>query len=367
MATNDDIRFMRRAIELAWRGRGAVNPNPLVGALIVRNDRIIGAGWHERWGGAHAERNALARCSEPSAGATLYVTLEPCCHHGKTPPCTEAIIAGAIKRVVIGIKDPNPLVAGKGIEQLKSAGIEVECGVLEEEIRYQNRAFLKFITHKMPWVVMKSAMTLDGKTATYCGDSHWVSGEASRLRVHEMRNDLMAIMVGRGTVEADNPMLNCRLECSSRQPIRVIADSEAKLSPDSNIASTAHLQRTILAHTQKAAATRLDALKRLGVETLLCKESEGRVDMRSLLCELGGMGIDGILVEGGSEINFSLLKDGLVDEVAIFIAPKMVGGSEAKSPIGGAGLERMAQAVELESCTTEFIDKDILISGLVKR
>lgn len=366
MATNDDIRFMRRAIELAARGKGAVNPNPLVGVIIVRNDRIIGAGWHEKWGGPHAERNALARCSEPATGATLYVTLEPCCHHGKTPPCTDALIAAGVKRVVIGIKDPNSLVAGKGIEQLRAAGIEVECGVLEDEIRYQNRVFLKYITQKMPWVVMKSAMTLDGKIATYSGDSKWVTGAAARNLVHEMRNEFMAIMVGRGTVESDNPMLNCRLDGERRQPIRVIADSEARISLESNVVTTAHTQRVIIAHTDKASPTRIDMLKKQGVETLCCSSNDGMVDVKKLMQKLGELGIDSILVEGGSEINFSLLEAGLIDEAAIFIAPKFVGGA-AKSPIGGRGIERMSEAVELKELSMEVIDGDILCRGLIKR
>lgn len=354
-------------MELALRGEGAVNPNPLVGAVIVRNGRIIGAGWHEQWGGLHAERNALARCSEPASGATMYVTLEPCCHHGKTPPCTEAVIAAGIRRVVVGLTDPNPLVAGKGIEKLREAGIEVESGVLEEELRYQNRIFLKYITTKHPWVVMKSAMTLDGKIATRTGDSRWVTGEEARHRVHEMRSSLMAILVGIGTVEADDPMLNCRLEGEHRQPIRIVADTSARISLQSQLVRTALDQRTIVAHTAKAEKSRLEALHKAGVETWCCAEEEGRLSMADLVQKIGATGIDSVLVEGGGEVNYSLLCGGLVDEVVCFVAPKLVGGAESKSPIGGHGIERMAEAVELEGLEVEHFGEDIMIHGLIKR
>ena len=218
---------MNRARILADRGRGWVNPNPLVGAVIVKDGRIIGEGWHERYGGLHAERNAFKQCTEDPAGATLYVTLEPCCHYGKTPPCTEAVIENRIARVVVGLLDPNPLVAGKGIEMLRKAGIVVETGVEEEKLREQNRVFLKYITTRRPWIVMKTAMTLDGKIAAYTGDSHWVTGEESRKKVQEMRSVLMGIMVGSGTVKADDPLLNCRLKGEVRQPVRIIVDSTA--------------------------------------------------------------------------------------------------------------------------------------------
>lgn len=357
---------MRRAMELALRGEGAVNPNPLVGAVIVRNGRTIGAGWHERWGGLHAERNALARCSESPSGATMYVTLEPCCHHGKTPPCTDALIAAGIKRVVVGLMDPNPLVAGKGIAMLREAGIEVEGGVLEEELRYQNRVFLKYITTQRPWVVMKSAMTLDGKIATRTGDSRWVTGDEARQRVHEMRRSLMAILVGIGTVEADDPMLNCRLEGENRQPIRIVADSTARTPLSSQLVRTALEQRTIIAHTARAEQSRLDALHKAGVETWCCAEERGHLSMADLMQKIGATGIDSVLVEGGGELNASLLRDGLIDEAALFIAPKFVGGAQAKSPIEGEGVERMAQAMELESLEVEHLGRDLLVHGLVK-
>lgn len=364
---NDDIRFMQRAMELAQRGEGAVGPNPLVGAVIVRNGRIIGAGWHEQWGGPHAERNALARSSEPPTGATLYVTLEPCCHHGKTPPCTDAVIAAGIKRVVIGLLDPNPLVAGKGVERLRKAGIEVESGLLEEALRHQNRVFLKYITTKRPWVVLKSAMTLDGKIATHTGDSRWVTGEEARHRVHEMRREYMAILVGRGTVEADDPMLNCRLKGEPRQPVRIVADSSASISLESQLIRTARELRTVIAHTKRAEASKIEALKRAGAECWCCEEVDGHLSMEDLMQQIGAAGLDSVLVEGGGTIADSLLRAGLIDEVAFFIAPKLIGGAEAKTPIQGLGFARMGEAVNLEEVTTERYGDDLLICGKVKR
>lgn len=367
MTTNDDLRLMRRAMELAQRGEGAVNPNPLVGAVIVRNGRIIGAGWHERWGGPHAERNALSRCSEPASGATVYVTLEPCCHHGKTPPCTEALIAAGVKRVVVGLLDPNPLVAGKGIAQLREAGIEVESGLLEEELRAQNRVFLKYITTRRPWVVMKSAMTLDGKIATRTGDSRWVTGEEARHRVHEMRRRYMAILVGIGTVEADDPMLNCRLEGDPRQPIRIVADSTARISLESQLVQTAREYRTIVAHTAQADPKRVEALEKAGVTCWCCEEAEGHLSVEDLTVRIGEAGIDSLLLEGGGTLNDAFLRRGLVDEVAIFVAPKLLGGVGAKTPVEGLGVERMADAVPLESLRVEPLGADLLIEGVVVR
>lgn len=357
---------MNRAIRLAARGMGFVNPNPLVGAVVVRDDRVIGEGWHERFGGLHAERNAFLNCCESPEGATLYVTLEPCCHHGKTPPCTDAIIENRIKRVVVGLTDPNPLVAGKGIEKLRAAGIEVITGVEEEAIREQNRVFLKYITSGKPWVVMKTAMTLDGKIAAYTGDSQWVTGEQARRRVQEMRRDNMAIMVGAGTVKADNPMLNCRLEGEIRQPVRVIVDSGAGIPVDSRLVESAGIYPVIVAHTQKAVVLQLEALAAKGVETMLCGEAEGRVSIAGLLEKLGKKGIDSILLEGGGELNDSFIRGGFVDEVYAFIAPKIIGGKTAKTPVEGCGFARMREALCLTDTRMEQVGEDFLISGRLK-
>lgn len=360
-----DQQYMQRAIGLANRGLGRVNPNPLVGAVIVKEGRIIGEGWHEYYGGLHAERNAFLHCSEDTAGATMYVTLEPCCHYGKTPPCTEAVIEHRIARVVVGMKDPNPLVAGKGIALLRSAGIEVVTGVEEATIREQNRIFLKYITTGRPWVVMKTAMTLDGKIATRTGDSRWVTGEAARNRVQQMRSEYMGIMVGIGTVLADDPLLNCRLEGEVRQPVRIVVDSRLRIPEDSQLVRTAAAYRTILAYTERNNQEKLDRLTLLGVEPVHCLVKENRVDLEDLLHILGGKGIDAVLLEGGGELNESFLQQGLVDEVAAFIAPKLIGGREAKTPVEGRGVDRMSEAIVLQQVSLEKVGEDILVRGRV--
>lgn len=356
---------MDRAIALAERGMGWVNPNPLVGAVIVKDGRIVAEGWHEQYGGLHAERNAFRNCQEDPAGATMYVTLEPCCHYGKTPPCTEAVIEHRIARIVVGMGDPNPLVAGKGIEILRKAGVEVITGVREKKIREQNKVFLKYITTRQPWIVLKTAMTLDGKIAAFTGDSHWVTGEEARMRVQEMRRNCMGIMVGAGTVQTDNPMLNCRLDGNVRQPVRIIVDSGARLSLNSRLVETAPEYRTIIAHTGRAGTEKLSALSEKGVELLTCAEEEDRVDLGDLMRQLGGMGIDSVLLEGGGQLNESFLRRGLVDEVYTFIAPKIIGGSEAKTPVEGNGIAKMSEAIQLKEISCERIGEDILVKGRI--
>ena len=367
MVRQEDIEYMRRAIELAERGVGFTNPNPMVGAVIVKGGKVIGEGWHERCGEWHAERNAFRNCTVPAEGATMYVTLEPCCLYGKTPPCTEAIIEHGIARVVVGMEDPNPLVAGKGIALLREAGIEVVCGVEEEALREQNRVFLKYISTKLPWVAMKTAMTLDGKIATRTGDSKWITGAEARAYVHELRHRFMAIVVGIGTAVADDPLLNCRIEGRGvRQPIRVVVDSNARLSLDSQLVKTAGEYRTIVAHTCFAPEERVKALREIGVEMLLCKEKEGLVDVRNLLELLGQSGIDSILLEGGGSLNYTFLAEGLADELYAFIAPKIVGGMNAKTPVEGAGMEKMADAINLELENVLNIGHDVLLKLKVK-
>ena len=367
MVRQEDIEYMRRAMELAERGVGFTNPNPMVGAVIVKGGKVIGEGWHERCGEWHAERNAFKNCTAPVEGATMYVTLEPCCHYGKTPPCTEAIIEHGIARVVVGMEDPNPLVAGKGIALLREAGIEVVCGVEEEALREQNRVFLKYISTKLPWVAMKTAMTLDGKIATRTGDSKWITGAEARAYVHELRHRFMAIVVGIGTAVADDPLLNCRIEGRGvRQPIRVVVDSNARLSLDSQLVKTAGEYRTIVAHTRFAPEERVKALREAGVEMSLCKEKEGLVDVRNLLELLGQSGIDSILLEGGGSLNYTFLAEGLVDELYAFIAPKIVGGMNAKTPVEGAGMEKMADAINLELENVLNIGHDVLLKLKVK-
>ena len=366
MATENDIKYMQMAMELAGNGHGFVHPNPYVGAVIVKNGKIIGSGWHTCYGKLHAEREAFANLTESAEGATMYVTLEPCCHYGKTPPCTEAIIENRVSKVVIGLLDPNPKVGGKGIEILRAAGIEVEYGLLQDELKEQNRIFLKYITTGMPWVAMKSAMTLDGKIATHTGDSKWVSGEESRNYSQCMRNEFAAILVGIGTVQADNPMLNCRLCGATHQPIRIIADSGAHIALDSAIVQSAKEYRTIVAHTSKGEDSKLNQLRDMGVETLLCEECNGHIDVTDMLRKLGAMKIDSVILEGGGTLNNSFVAAKAIDEVYAFVAPKIVGGTDAKTPVEGDGVDMMADALELHNIRVERCGDDVLIRGRVR-
>ena len=363
MCNDEDIKYMRMALALAERGRGHVGPNPMVGAVIVRDGRVLAQGWHHVCGSLHDERDVVAYCSESVEGATMYVPLEPCCHHGKQPPCTDAIIAAGISRVVMAMSDPNPLVAGHGAAILREHGIEVTSGVLEAEARHLNRIFIKYITTRRPWVVLKWAMTLDGRIAAVSGDSKWVSGEQSRRLVHELRGRYMGIVAGKGTVLADDPMLNCRVD-GMRQPVRIIVDSKASMPPDCQLARTAREYRTVVAHTDMAEPHRLETLRSCGVETQLCSGgADGMVDIEDMLGQLGAMGLDSVLVEGGGELNWSLVRSGLVDEFYVFVAPKIVGGRAAKGPVGGSGFGTMAAACGMRVDTVEMVGEDILIHG----
>lgn len=368
MQMNQEYQYMQRAFDLAKKGVGSVNPNPLVGAVIVQGDKIIGEGYHEFFGGPHAEINAFRTATESVEGATMYVTLEPCSHFGKTPPCAEAIVQNKIAKVVIGMLDPNPLVAGKGVEILEKAGIEVDYGYLCEELSQLNRVFLKFIQSKRPYVVMKTAMTLDGKIATCSGDSRWVSNSKSRERVHELRNELSSIMIGVDTVIADDPILTTRMENrKGRNPIRIVVDSKARIPLTSRILNSSDQAKTIVAVTKDADPIKVDAIKALGNVVLPVESGNGKVDLQNLMIKLGNEGIDGILLEGGATLNFSALEAGIVDEVMSFIAPKIVGGAVAKTPVGGRGIELMKDAIELEEVKVDQIGNDLMLVGRIKR
>lgn len=375
-----DIEYMQRAIALAKMGAGFVNPNPMVGCVVVKDNEIITEGYHEYYGGFHAERNALTNTTADCKDATLYVTLEPCCHYGKTPPCTEIIIEKGIKKVVVGLLDPNPLVAGKGIKILEDEGIEVITGVEVEKIKELNKVFLKYIKTKRPYVLLKTAMTLDGKIASYTGDSKWITNEKSRKLVHKLRSEMMGIVAGIGTVKADNPMLNSRLEVQQpitnsqqpnvHQPIRIIVDTKASISLESNIVKTANEYRTILAVGQQSIVngqlSKVEMLKSFNVEILCCEEKDGHVDINDLMIKLGQKGIDSILLEGGATLNAAFLEADCVDEVYAFIAPKIIGGEHSKSPVGGHGIELMKDAIMLKDIKIETFDNDILIKGKIK-
>lgn len=384
-----DIEFMRRAIALAKQGGGFVHPNPLVGCVVVKDGQVIAEGYHEKYGEFHAERNALTRCKADTTGATLYVTLEPCCHYGKTPPCTEIIIEKGIAKVFVGILDPNPLVAGKGVKILQDAGIEVVSGLCEDEIREMNKVFLKYITTKRPYVIMKTAMTLDGKIAAHTGDSKWVTNEESRKKVHELRSELAGVVVGISTVLADDPMLNVRLEGKHHQPVRIVVDSNLRIPVDSQLVKTAKEYRTIVATTvisteaerngeisfncrrffrfwrKLSLRSGLDKLEMTGVELLECQSNNNHVDINDLMTRLGAMGIDSLLLEGGGTLNAAFLEAGCVDEVWAFIAPKIIGGAAAKTPVSGKGIDLMSEAINLHNIEIQNINGDILIKGRI--
>lgn len=401
MVTDDDIFLMEQAMRLAQQGEGRVNPNPLVGALIVKDDDIIARGWHHRYGDLHAERDAFKYAEEHGIdcqGSTMYVTLEPCCHQGHQPPCTEAIVSHGIRRVVVGLRDPNPLVGGKGIEQLRQAGIEVDVlepeddaakstganaaipslvsgdtiAALVQQLRNQNRVFLKYITTSMPWVTAKWAMTLDGKIATATGDSKWITGEEARQYVHLVRRSHSAILCGIGTVLADDPLLNVRLtpetmdkmgiqEHEVRQPVRIVADRQARIPMESQLVRTAHEYPLVVAYADGADEEKLQQLREAGVTLWNCNT------LLELTQRAAAEKIDSILLESGGTLSEALLREGLVDEVLAFVAPKIIGGKTAKTPVEGNGIDVMSEAVELTGRVVSTMGEDILISGLVQK
>ena len=355
-----DARYMRRAIELAKKGEGFTNPNPMVGAVIVKHGRIIGEGYHERCGLLHAERNAIASLTESAEDADIYVTLEPCCHHGKTPPCTDAIIENRIGRVIIGSRDPNPLVAGGGVKRLEDAGIEVVTDFLREECDELNPVFFKYIVTKQPYVVLKYAMTMDGKIATRTGESKWITGEEARQQVQYLRHKYMAIMAGSGTVIADDPMLNVRVD-GLKSPVRIICDSGLSIPADSNIVRTADKYRTIIAYCT-GDDYKERGLKERGIELMHVPGADGRVDIAGMMKCLGEEGIDSVLVEGGGTLNDSLLREGLVDRVEVFMAPKIFGGADAKTPVEGLGISMPDEAHGFELKEIKKCGRDIWLS-----
>jgi diaminohydroxyphosphoribosylaminopyrimidine deaminase / 5-amino-6-(5-phosphoribosylamino)uracil reductase len=359
MPVNDES-WMRRALELAERGRGYVEPNPLVGAVVVREGQMVGEGWHQRYGEAHAEVHALTAAGEAARDATLYVTLEPCCHHGKTPPCTDAVLRAGIRRVVAAMPDPFPAVAGKGAEQLRQAGVTIEFGIGEVEARRLNAPYLKLLATGRPWVHAKWAMTLDGKIATRGGDSRWISNEASRRRVHALRGHMDAIVAGIGTVLADNPQLTARPP-GPRTPARIVLDSQGRIHDDSILVQTARTTPTLVAVTDRLPNAKRAALQAHGCDVLILPTVEGRASVEALLIELGRRRFTNVLVEGGSGVFGSFLDARAIDEFHVFIAPRLAGGSAATTAIGGHGVEWMAEALRLAEWTHEVLDGDLYL------
>ena len=360
-----DIEYMKLALELAQMGCGHVNPNPMVGAVIVKNDRIIGKGYHTRCGNLHAEREALVACTESPEGAEMYVTLEPCCHYGKQPPCTDALIEAGISHVYVGSPDPNPLVAGKGIGILREHGIEVTENVLREECDEINYVFLHYIRTGLPYVVMKYAMTMDGKTAARTGEARWITGETARKNVHSDRNRYYGIMIGIGTLLADDPLLTCRLP-GGKNPVRIICDSKLQTPLTSQIVKTANEVPTIIAACSDD-KDRIDALEKKGCTVIRVSEKNGHADLNELMRKLGEMKIDSILLEGGSQLNWSALESGIVNRVQAYVAPKILGGKTAPSPVGGIGVDIPDAAFMLTPPKVTIIDNDILLESEVIR
>lgn len=362
--SDSDSFWMRRALAEAERGRGAVEPNPMVGAVVVRDGQLVAFGHHARFGGPHAEIMALEQAGEAARGATLYVTLEPCCHHGKTPPCTDAVLQAGIARVVAAMSDPFPKVAGGGLARLREAGLEVELGSGAEalEARRLNAPYLKRIATGRPYVTAKWAMTLDGKIATASGDSKWISCARSRALVHEVRGRMDAIVVGIGTVLADDPQLTAR-PAGPRLPVRVVLDSEARLPLDSRLATTAREVPVRVAVTERAPADRRAALASLGCDVAVFPSVDGRVSVAALLDDLGRQGATNLLVEGGSVVLGGFFAAGLIDEVDVFIAPMVEGGARSVTPIHGLGVTAMADALRLRGVEISLVDGDVRVRG----
>ncbi len=363
-----DRKWMSRALELAALARGRTSPNPMVGAVLVRDNQLVGEGFHAYAGSDHAEAAALREAGSASVGATLYVSLEPCCHFGRTPPCVEQILQAGVRRVVAACEDPNPAVSGKGIAALRAAGLSVDVGVLAEEAARLNEGFFTHVRTGRPFVILKVAASLDGKIATRTGDSRWISGESARRRVHQLRNEVDAVLVGIGTVLRDDPQLTTRLGIADqRDPIRVIVDNLARCPLRAKVVNRASTAPTILAVSQMAPRTKLEALQQAGMQVVVVENSPRRVSLERLVEALGKRGILSVMIEGGAEINASALREGIVDKVLVFLAPILIGGKSTPTAVGGEGIETLSQALRLREVRVERFDGDILVEGYIDR
>lgn len=361
-----DRAHMRRALALAERARGLTSPNPMVGAVLVRDGTVVGEGFHHAAGQAHAEVLALEVAGERARGATLYVTLEPCAHHGRTPPCAPRVVSAGVRRVVAAVEDPNPLVAGRGLAVLRSGGVEVVVGVLAEESERLNRAFVTAMRQARPHVTLKVAMTLDGKIADVHGGSRWITGEAARALVHRLRAESDAVVVGIGTVLQDDPALNVRLDPPwPREPYRIVLDTCARISPEARLISAGTRARALIAVGDRAPGERVARLEAAGATVLVLPRRDGRVDLGALLLRLHAMELRSILVEGGSEVHAAFLEAGVVDRAAMFVAPLLLGGRDAPSVLGGPGRE-LKHAVRLGSLAVRRLGEDLLVEADVR-
>ncbi|HHT9111547.1 MAG TPA: bifunctional diaminohydroxyphosphoribosylaminopyrimidine deaminase/5-amino-6-(5-phosphoribosylamino)uracil reductase RibD [Candidatus Brocadiaceae bacterium] len=366
MVTKDiDEKYMSLALELAEKGRGRVEPNPMVGAVLVKDGAIVGKGYHQIFGGAHAEIHAINEGGENGKGASLYVSMEPCAHFGKTAPCADAIIRAGITKVVAAVADPNPVTAGRGIRKLKDAGIEIQIGVLEHQARRLNAPFFKLMQKGIPYVIAKWAMSLDGKIATYTGESKWITSEESRGYVHKIRGQVDGILVGINTVLRDDPLLTCRTE-GGRNPRRIIIDSNALLPLNSRLLNTINESEVVVAVNKNAQVERIEILRQLGCRVIQTCNTMDRVDLKELFYRLGEMELTNILVEGGSRVITSFFEERLVDKVMVFIAPIIIGGEGARSPVLGKGIDTIREATEIREITVQRISKDILVEGVLE-
>jgi diaminohydroxyphosphoribosylaminopyrimidine deaminase/5-amino-6-(5-phosphoribosylamino)uracil reductase len=359
-----DVKYMQQALELATGGEGLVSPNPLVGCVVVKDGQIVGQGYHRYFGGPHAEVYALQEAGSRARGAVLYVNLEPCCHQGKTPPCVEAVLRAGIRRVVVALRDPNPLVAGRSLRRLREAGVAVTLGVCEAEARQLNEAFLKYVTTRRPFVTLKSAITLDGKIATRTGASRWITGERAREMVHRLRHATDAVLVGIGTVLHDDPLLTTRLpDRHGVNPLRIVVDSTLRLPLHAKVVDVTADCRTLVATTMQAPEEQRQQLQKRGVE-IVCFPAydDGRVHLDALLGHLGTRGIASVLVEGGATLSAALLQRRLVDKVVFFVAPKIIGG-DGVSVIGPCGVETMEQVLRLQAVTGQRVGEDFLLQA----
>ncbi|MGI6065595.1 MAG: bifunctional diaminohydroxyphosphoribosylaminopyrimidine deaminase/5-amino-6-(5-phosphoribosylamino)uracil reductase RibD [Bacillota bacterium] len=357
-----DELFMKKALELARLAEGWTSPNPMVGAIVVRDGRIIGQGYHQRAGTPHAEVHALRMAGKEAKGSTLYVTLEPCCHYGRTPPCVDTILEAQVARVVTAMEDPNPKVAGGGLKKLRQNGVEITTGVLENEARVLNEIFLKSITAALPYIAVKSALTLDGKIATKTGSSRWITGHEARLKAHRLRHIHDGVLVGIGTILADNPQLTVRIPGETlKNPVRIVIDSSLRITPDAQVLNQS--QAPTLIYTARPAAEKMEKLKSQGVKVIKCPGPDGQVDLKEALKDMFQRGISSILVEGGAGINGTLLDQKLIDKMYVFYAPKVIGSHLAPGMFAGSGVSDMQDAVLLDKTSVEIIGPDVLISG----
>jgi diaminohydroxyphosphoribosylaminopyrimidine deaminase/5-amino-6-(5-phosphoribosylamino)uracil reductase len=361
----NDEYWMKRALRLAEKGGGRTSPNPMVGAVLVKDDEVVGEGYHAKAGEAHAEIVALKKAGEKAKGAILYLNLEPCTHYGKTPPCAPQVIEAGVKHVVIGMEDPNPLIEGRGIEILRRAGLAVQVGILRKECRKLNEAFCKFILEKVPFVILKVALTLDGKIATRDGNSKWISGEASRRFIHKLRDQVDGVLIGIGTVLRDDPMLTARIR-GGRDPYRIVLDSQLRIPEEAKVIG-ASPSKSVIATTELAPKDKIEKLEKRGVQILILDSKEGKVNLKSCLSKLGEIGMMSLMVEGGSQVNGSFLDEGLIDKFLFFLSPKLIGDHQALGIFSGRGVPNLQEAIALKEINKRRIGEDILIEGYWNR